>query len=199
MLRPLLPILLFAFIALFGGSISVDYALRHYHLNSAHIGAWRTQKSAVNGADDTADNPYARAKAGRGMIIALGRAEGMSLTLSRDEEGKPLNGYCRYILAGQVPEARFFTIFAADSQGRVLRRGHGLPDALFSQDIIRDESGDFRIALSAQAASGNWLATPESGRYTLRINLYDTPLISATALVKPVMPRLTKLKGNRCG
>lgn len=182
-------------LALLGGSFSADYALRHFAgFNGMEIGAWRAFPQNADGSADI----YTRAAARRDKIIAYARAEGMGFHLAADSEGRALSGACRYQLEGQVPEARFFTLYPADKNGQWLQSGQGLPDRLFSQDILRMESGAFRIILSPRVEAGNWLAVPE-GRYELQLNLYETPITAMTGFIKPQMPKLVRLKGDRCG
>lgn len=195
MLRLFMPILIAALIAFIGGGASVHYALRHFNgFHKVQIGLWAAYPQDIS---DEAE-PYALAKAGRQAGIALGRAEGLSFYLSHDDEGNALNGRCRYIMHGQVPEARFFTLYATDKEHVPLRAGNGLPGRLFSQDIIRDETGAITIMLSPQAVDGNWLAVP-AGVYGLQLNLYDTPVTAMIGLARPSMPSVVKVREGRCG
>lgn len=197
MLRLIMPILLAALIAFIGGGVSVHYALRHFNgFHKVQIGAWAAYPQEESGEAE----PYALAKYGRHTENSLGRAEGLSFYLNRDEEGNPLSGRCRYILRGQVPEAQFFTLYAIDKDRApaAAAKNSGLPDKLFSQDIIRDESGAMTIILAAKAESGNWLAVP-AAPYGLQLNLYDTPITAMSGLTKPSMPIVVKIKEGRCG
>lgn len=191
-LRLVLPILLALFIAFAGGSFSVHYSLQNFGgADAIQIGPW----SAYPQAGD--EDVYAQAKRGRSSDIILGRAEGLSFYLNTDSEGRALQGGCRYNLYGSVPEARFFTLFVTDSSHKVIKAAANLPDKLFSQDIMREENGNFTILLSPYPQEGNWLATPKTS-YTVQLNLYDTPISSAAGLSPRAMPAIIKIKGKNC-
>jgi len=196
--RSLLPLLSAAALALFGGSLSADYALRHFGgFDTLRLGQWAAYGQTP---PDRPADAYSRAAAARSGAIQLGRAEGISFFLDKDDYGRPLSGRCRYMLAGEAPEARFFTLYPV-SAAKIPLAGAGFggrPAKLFSQDIIRMESGAFRIIISPQAEAGNWLAAPQ-GRFRLQLNLYDTPITAMTGLSRPAMPVLTRLKGGGCG
>jgi len=192
------PLLIAAALALLLGGLSADYAVRHFGgFDTFRIGRWTAYDRAP---PDRPADIYSRARLRRSGAISLGRAEGISFYLDRDDQGLPLFGSCLYVLTGEVEQARFFTLYAVNAEKIPQARAAigGLPDKLFSQDIIRDESGAFNIILSPQAQAGNWLSVPK-GRYGLALNLYNTPIAAMTGLTSPIMPNLTRLKGGSCG
>ncbi|KAA6406249.1 DUF1214 domain-containing protein [Candidatus Tokpelaia sp.] len=188
-------LLIAALIAGIGGGLSVHYALRHFNgFHKVQIGLWTAWPQAETEEADA----YVQAKTLLRGDIALGRAEGLSFYLSRDDEGQALNGRCRYIIHGQVPEARFFTLYAIDKERVPIKAKQNWPDKLLSTDIIRDESGAITIILSPRVQDGNWLAVPR-GPYALQLNLYDTPITAMIGLTKPSMPSVVKIKERHCG
>ncbi len=180
-----------AVIALGGG---LGLASAHYAVASrpvfgmTQIGAWKTWPRG--GGRDV--DPYMRAYLARGVHLPLGAGEGLELIADEDRGGVALEGRCRYLVTGVMPSARGWTLTVNDGDGRIfgtpLER-NGFTDA----EILRDERGGLRIALAAEAQSGNWLPLPLNGRFQLRLRLYDTPISSqAGELRVDSLPRITR-------
>jgi len=193
--RLLTRLLIIALIAGLGGGFSVHYALRHFNgFHKVQIGLWTAWPQ-----DETEEaDAYVQARSVLRGAIALGRAEGLSFYRDHDDEGKALSGRCRYLVYGQVPEARFFTLYAIDKERVPAKIPGQRPDKIFSQDIIRDETGAFSLIASPRMQEGNWLAVPH-GSYALQLNLYDTPITAMIGLNKPVMPSVVKIRERHCG
>jgi len=196
MLRTIFLTVIVLFIAIVGGAWSVHLLLASFDgFDRLRIGQWEAFPNA--GTPNT--DPYALARAARRGNAALGRAEGLIFYVWHDDEGKALTSRCRYILKGSVPEARFFTLYAADKNHVPKRTGRLLPWELYSQDIIRDESGQMVIRVSSTAESGNWLAVEGDQEYGLLLTLYDSQVATTTGLAKLTMPTVQRIKEARCG
>jgi len=180
-----------------GGAWSVDYALRQFGgFGQLQIGQWQAfPQSGTQQAD-----PYARARALKFEMVALGRAEGLSFSLWRDDKGKKLHVACSYRLEGNIPEAGFFTLYAVDGDLRPKKNQMGRPYIVNSDNVLRRAKGDYLILLSPQAQSGNWLSVEqndpdEAAEYGLVLTLYDTPIITTTGMNSLDMPHLTRIDG----
>jgi hypothetical protein len=83
------------------------------------------------------------------------------------------------VVRGTTPPARYFTLTLYTPSGQLVansldRRG------FTSQELVRDSSGDFEIAVSPRARPGNWLPTGGIDSYILMLRFYDTSLGIAT-------------------
>lgn len=142
-------------------------------LGRVQIGAWEVwPKSGGRDID-----PYLRAYFARGVHLPLGAGEGLELVADRDDDGRDLDGRCRYLVSGATPTTRGWTLSVSDDGGRPFRLPldrTGFSDA----EIVRDESGAMRIVAAATPQAGNWLPLPSSGGFQFRLRLYDTPISS---------------------
>jgi hypothetical protein len=176
-------------IALLGGGASVWYALKaNESLGAVTIGEW-TAFPYVGTADA---DPYSRARVARDGLLALGRAEGLAFTATRDAEGEPLRRECTYSIEGPVPSARFWTLYAADPSGSVIGSGTKRPGALNSYQLIRLADNSVSISAGAHASPGNWLALSGSGPMSFVLTFFDTPIASSTGASDVVLPSIVK-------
>ncbi len=129
-------------------------------------------------------DPYARAMLARSGDIPLGAGEGLSFHAFVDDEGRPLDNACTYVLEGVTPPARYWTLTLYDARGRV-RTGPTARSSLTSAQILRDESGQMKITLSARPQPGNWLIVPETDRFQIALRLYDTPVSGTLSWLTP--------------
>lgn len=139
-------------------------------------------------------DPYARAMLARSGELPLGIAEGLSFSARGDSSGAAFDPGCDYVVAGNIPRARYWTLslqsadgdFVADAAGR-----YGFTSA----EILRSGDGGFEIIVARQARPGNWLPIGDTARFVLVLRLYDTELEARSApLDAAAMPRITKLR-----
>lgn len=136
-------------------------------------------------------DPYSKAILVRSGELPLGGGEGLTLVAERDSDGRALSTLCTYAIAGDVPPARFWTLTASTSDGRLIDN----PSRRFgftSSEIVRSADGKINLFASPVAQAGNWipLAGAEPLRLTLR--LYDTPLANESGGVQAVWPAITR-------
>jgi len=199
MLRRIFFIFLTCVISIGGGAWSVNAILQHFHgFGRLKIGEWEAfPQSGTRQADI-----YARARSIKFETIALGQAEGLVFMRWHDEEGRKLRPNCRYQLAGRMPEASFFTLYAVDLDLKPRQVPAGLPGIINSDNALRQETGAYHIVIAPQAQGGNWLAIdPTNGEedaYGLVLTLYDTPIITTTGMSDLDMPHLARLSGDDC-
>lgn len=152
------------------------------------LGAWQAFPEA-----QTADaDPYARAHRAKGGKLFYGSAEGLQFQADEDDRGEKLSGLCAYLLKGQTPMARAWTLYVARPDGTMLTSTEGRPTALNSWSVLREEDSSFAIRLSKLPLSGNWLAIPPTGEFRLVLTLLDTPTAGSSGLLELSMPTLSQ-------
>jgi hypothetical protein len=157
-------------------------------VGALRIGPWVTwPKSGSRDID-----PYARAIVARTGDLPLGLGEGLMLIARSDDTGVPLDARCRYTMAGNVPQARAWTLALYDEHGRLVADATGRT-SITSAELLRGMDGKATITLAGEASPGNWLKLPPGGRFSLVIRLYDTPVAAAAGAIDArAMPSLTR-------
>lgn len=184
---------IFAF-SILGGVWSVNYALNSFHnLGQFTIGEWNAYPHV--GTIDA--DPYTRARTIKRGVISMGRTEGLVFQIWKDNHGHLLHPNCHYVLKGYIPEARFFTIYTADRALKPYISSKEIPFELYSDILTYENDGSLRINIAQTPQSGNWLATVNQKEFGLILTLYDTPIISATALQKLTMPSIEKIPSGQ--
>ena len=151
------------------------------------IGAWQAWPNA-----GTADvDPYSRARLARTGEIPLGSGEGLALFAEADESGRPLTSRCDYLVTGQTPPARLWTLAVETLQGSFVAGPDRRP-ALGSDVLLRHADGTFEIAFSTDPQPGNWLSLSGADRFRIVIRLYDTAARTGTGLTTLSMPRIVR-------
>jgi hypothetical protein len=185
-------VLTLAYVLTLGATLG--FASAHYAVagrpifGKVEIGAWTSWPRSGGREID----PYMRAYLARGVHLPLGAGEGLELIADRDDAGRPLEGHCRYLVSGVTPPTRGWTLAVSDRDGHPfslpLARA-GFSDA----EIVRDESGGMRIIAAATTEAGNWLPLPAGGPFQFRLRLYDTPISSHAAELRPeALPRIAR-------
>jgi len=150
--------------------------------------AW--PKSGSNEAD-----PYARAAVARTGEVPLGLAEGITFIATTDSRGAALSGRCAYLVGGEIPPARYWTLSVHSPNGLLLDNA-AKRYSLTSAEIYRQMGEPFQIAVSRSAHAGNWLPISGDEKISLVLRLYDTSVSAATAaLDKAAMPSIVR---ERC-
>ena len=180
-------------IAIVGGGASVWYTLQAQEsIGAVTIGEWTAFPDI--GTPDA--DPYSKARIAREGDLALGRAEGLSFVAQRDSGGEILQRECEYRIEGPVPSARFWTIYAADPSDAVIGSGKLRAAALHSYQLLRLADNSVSISVGAHPSPGNWLALSGTGRMTLVLTFYDTPIASSTGVADVNLPRIVKVGCN---
>lgn len=189
MLKTVFLIVIVLCISIVGGGASVWYTLKaNEGIGAVTIGEW-TAFPSIGTADA---DPYSRARVAREGLLALGRAEGLAFTARADSSGDTLRRECTYRIEGPVPPARFWTLYAADPSGAVVRGGALRPGALHSYQLIRLADNSVTISAGAHPAPGNWLALSGSGPMTLELTFFDTPIASGSGAADIVLPSIVR-------
>jgi hypothetical protein len=169
--------LLLSFIVAAGiGLGSTWYALtQNLSFGALELGAWKGFPR--NGT--VAIDPYARAAIARNGELPVGSGDGVTFTAAADDDGHALDGRCDVVVRGTTPPARYFTLTLYTPSGELVANSLGR-HGFTSQELVRDASGEFEIAVSPRARAGNWLPTGGIENYLLMLRFYDTSLGIAT-------------------
>lgn len=175
-MRLLIGLLLSFIIAAGIGLGSTWFALtQNLSFGALELGAWKGYpRNGTTGID-----PYARAAIARNGELPVGSGDGVAFTAGADDDGRTLDGRCDVVVRGTTPPARYFTLTLYTLSGQLVANSldrHGFT----GQELLRDASGEFEIAVSPRARSGNWLPTGGIDSYVLMLRFYDTSLGIAT-------------------
>jgi hypothetical protein len=177
-------------ISIVGGGASVWYTLKaNERVGAVTIGEWTA--FPLIGTPDA--DPYSKARVARDGLLALGRAEGLSFSAQRDSGGEKLRRECSYRIEGPVPSARFWTLYAADAAGSVIRAGTRRSAALHSYQLLRLADNSVSISAGAHPSPGNWLGLSGAGPMTLVLTFFDTPIAASTGASDIVLPSIVKV------
>jgi len=182
-------IILGAFLGVGIGIYSAYLTLRDLApVDTIESGAWKGWPRA--GTDD--EDPYSRARLARTGELALGSSEGLKLLARTDDGGHDLSGTCRYVVHGQLPAARLWTLAVETEAGANLPTPSRGVRAIGSDQIVRNADGSFDVTLAPSPQPGNWLSTEGSGDIRLAARLYDTTARTVTALTDFSVPSIVE-------
>jgi hypothetical protein len=140
-------------------------------------------------------DPYSRAILAYSGKISLTESEAMSFVADSDSDGAEFDPACDYVLKGEIPPARYWTLTLLSPTGALIANPadhHGFT----SSELLRASDGQFEITLSRHARPGNWLPLGRASKFILVLRLYDSELNApAAALDAAHMPMLVK---GRC-
>lgn len=190
MFRIAAPLFVALAIAIGGGAWSVRYALEHgFGMETLAVGPWQAYPDL--GTPDA--SAYAKAVVARRGELPLGRAEGLTFHAADDSSGEALERNCSYRVAGELPIARFWTLYAADLSATPLPAIQAGRAALQSIAVLHGTDGSVVVTASPHPTPGNWLALSGTGRMVLVLGLYDTPIASSTEISRVILPHISRL------
>ncbi len=173
------------------GSVTARFALlRTFGIGAINAGVW----SAWPFLGGSEVDPYTAARSTVDGVIPLGAAEGLAFETLNDEKGRALRRECSYILFGNTPAARFWTLTAYDLSGGVIIDQNGKASAVYSGNLVRTTDAGMSVTISDQPSSGNWMNLAGEGDFKFVLRLYDTPITSSAGLSDPEMPQLQRLE-----
>lgn len=174
--------------ALLGFIITFAMLEHGFGFDAIRAGPWTAYPK--NGAANI--DPYARAALAHSGEMPLGASEGLSFVARGDSSGAPFDPACDYVLEGEPPLARYWTLTLLSPAGFLVANAadrHGFT----SGETLRAADGGFAINLSRFARPGNWLPTGDASKFILVLRLYETELSAATvALEAANLPSLVK-------
>jgi hypothetical protein len=158
-------------------------------LGELDIGGW----SANPGIGGANPDPYSQAYFSRSGGLPLAAAEGLAFLKRTDDAGEPLDGGCSYLIEGNTPSARRWTLQVLRDGLPISTAEDGIPVSAHSHGVLRRPDGQFEIRIAPLPQPGNWIHAGLSGAFTLSLSLYDTSVASNTGLSELHMPTVTKL------
>ncbi|MFC3727415.1 DUF1214 domain-containing protein [Neoaquamicrobium sediminum] len=175
-------------IAIGGGAASVWLVVeRDFEFGTVTIGNWTAYPKRGTPAAD----PYSKARFSREADLALGYAEGLVFTATRDASGALLRRECDYRVEGSLPPARFWTLSARDADGGFIAPDDSVP-ALHSYALLRQSDNTVATTVSRNPVPGNWLAVDGSGAFALVLTLYDTAVASSARIADVELPQVLR-------
>ncbi|MEM9277753.1 MAG: DUF1214 domain-containing protein [Pseudomonadota bacterium] len=178
-------------IGLLIGGLTAQFAIqRTFGVGAISAGVWSAWPF-VGGAEV---DPYTAARSTVDGAIPLGAAEGLAFETLKDDQGNALLRECNYVLYGNTPAARFWTLTAYDLSGNVIKSADGTVAAVYSGTLVRAPDSSSRVTVSDQPGSGNWMRLEGKGTFKFVLRLYDTPITSSAGLSEPELLRLQKLE-----
>jgi len=120
-------------------------------------------------------DPYSRAILAYFGETALSESEGTSFVAYGDRRGVEFDPACDYVMKGEIPLARYWTLTLFSPAGAPVANRAGR-QGFTSGEVLRDADGRFEIVISRHARPGNWLPSGEAARFVLVLRLYDSEL-----------------------
>jgi hypothetical protein len=119
----------------------------------------------------------------------------MSFVAHSDSDGAEFNSACDYVVKGEIPPARYWTLTLLSPAGALIANP-AERQGFTSSELLRTSDGQFEITLSRHARPGNWLPLDRTSKFILALRFYDSELSApATALDAAHMPLIVK---GRC-
>lgn len=171
---------LFARVAFFATAIAIGMTSSWFSVhrglpfNTETFGPW----VAWHFAGQSASEPYTRGRFAMSGGLPLSGDRIVRLEARFDDDGRRLHSSCVYEVSGQMIDARWWTLAAFDSAGRLIpneaqRYGWNTATTALGAD------GRFSILLGRDAHSGNWLPTGAAGRMVVIFEIQEPAVIPA--------------------
>ncbi|MBO0733499.1 MAG: DUF1214 domain-containing protein [Methylocapsa sp.] len=158
---------------------------------SIEAGPW-TSWSRVGTADV---DPYSRAVLAYFGEAPLSESEGINFVAYGDSSGAGFNAACEYVMTGEVPSARYWTLTLYSPEGAAFATPPKR-SGFTSSEVLRNSGGQFEITISRRARPGNWLPSGAAAKFILVLRFYDSEFTSPSGTVDAKkMPALIK---GRC-
>ena len=137
-------------------------------LFSKQNGPWTSWPTAGT----RSSNPYVRAHYLTHDRLPISQFEINEMEAQVDSDGDQLDGNCTYEIRGTMPKARWWSLYTfskhtSDLARRPKRAG------LASQQIFYQPDGSFRIRISNEPQTGNWLVPASDGDFVIVLRHYN--------------------------
>jgi hypothetical protein len=168
-------IIVLALMAAFAtGTVSAAYAITHWlQMAGQRSGSW--QRLSTMGQINP--DPYTQAFEHMSTQLPIGSAEGHIYVASKDSGGLILNSACNYIIEGEIPAARLFTLRVETPDGQLIETKSPFQSAIHSDQMIFS-STRFTISASSTVKPDNWVTLPAVGRFNFVMTYYDVAVIN---------------------
>ena len=117
-------------------------------------------------------DPYTRAHFMRRGMLPISSVLAITFEAVADKDGQRLHSSCEYLLEGEEPPARFWSLSVFDEHGQLIPN----PAERYSYNsatLLRQPGGRFSVALARSARPGNWLPTGGAGRISLMLTVEE--------------------------
>lgn len=147
------------------------YALTSRGLRGDDIrnGPWTT---ALNYGLSSTD-VVTRAAVARSGLLALPAKEVVYWAATTDDKGAPLDGTCRYILSGNAPDTRWWSVTLYDTKGYLIAN----PQRIWSvngANVAQDAAGHWAVVIAPdKPADAAWLPSPKGQPFHLTLRMYN--------------------------
>ncbi|MFZ1813229.1 MAG: DUF1214 domain-containing protein [Rhizobiaceae bacterium] len=182
-------IFVIAIVGLALGGVSAAYVIdRSQALGAISSGPWKAVAFAAAGEVD----PYTIARSVIEGSVPLGATEGLSFVALTDSEDRELDLKCQYVLEGNTPAAKLWTLTSYHPDGLPVTPAPGGKSSIFSGSMLRFADGSFRIAVSSLPNPGNWLSISGEGRLRFALRLYDTQVAGSSGHEQLKLPAIVR-------
>ena len=138
-------------------------------------------------------SPYARAIIARIGLLAMSRDEAVYLDRTRDDDGQPLRGECRYRIAGRALPAQWWSVTLYAEDNYLAQNGEGAP-SIDATSVLSDQPiWSAEVGPQRPATNTSWIASKGAEQFTLTLRLYrpTTDVFAKTAAVD--LPTITRI------
>lgn len=153
-------------------------------------GAWTTGKSFGTAAADA----LTRARVALGGLLALPAKEAMYFTARFDDEGKPLDGRCTYLVSGSKLEGRWWSVTLYEGAGWLVKNPANRW-SIPAHAATQHENGLWSFTVSPDEQPGAWLPSGGVEAFDLTLRLYHP---SAAMLADPANGQLPTIQRLEC-
>jgi hypothetical protein len=184
--------ILFALTAIAAGSSVAVYRIIHPDESSASIlnGSWMAYKNMDMGEDKLFTAQIAVA-----TLYALKSSEVLYMVAAKDADGNPLNAEHEYVISGNANNlnARYWSItLYADDYFLIPNETKKYAFNKFNTSC--DADGNFKIMVSKNKQSGNWLPSKKEGQLYLLLRMYHADKTVYENLETLALPKIEKIK-----
>lgn len=130
------------------------------------VGGWRSDWAI---GSETA-NPYLRARIARHGLLAMRKEGAVYFIRNTDNEGRPLNGTCRYRLSGAQQDSYWWSITLYDDES-MLPRNTDQALSFDASDVAGADPWSATIAPS-RPNEGSWISNKGANGFDLTLRLY---------------------------
>ena len=135
-------------------------------------GPWTSWPSAGT----RSSNPYVRAHFLTHDRLPVSQFETTELEATTDSKGRTLDANCTYEIIGPMPKTRWWSLYSYASDADARLASHTSTN---SQQILTDADGKFRIFMSRETQTGNWITPAGESDLVIVLRHYN-PVQSIT-------------------
>lgn len=158
---------------------------------SIEVDGWTSDPAIGSPAAD----PYTRAYVARRGLLGLRREEATYYLRVNDDDGNALREDCAYVLEGEVPDARWWSVTLYAGDYFLAQNGDDAHSIDASRATIGDD-GRWRATIQPEPPGDGsfWISSRQAGRFDLLYRLYNAdPAVLETPETALVVPSVIRL------